>query len=454
VSTRNEVNRTREQLAALPSLEETLRRFQEAGVEDRLKDQSLLVREERILLTASDRLSPFRDANAELKSALPIDKAFLSEKALDALPARDILARANAVLEEAEREIVRATRAIDRALTIADQNLHSIREEWDAHKQTVREAYEQILRELQRTKIDGEEFIRLRQQIEQLRPLADRLTALEHEERELLVDRRTLLAEWEDTKADEFQKLARAAKRVSRKLRDRVRVQVTFAGNRDPLLQLLRDHVDGRLSETLARLKDRNDISLIEFAEACRSGAETLSSNFGIPAAQAERLAQASPETCMAIEELDLPPTTRIELNVAPEDDSPIWKNLSDLSTGQKATAVLLLLLLESDAPLVVDQPEDDLDNRFITDAIVPRMREEKRRRQFLFATHNANVPVLADAELIVGLQAAGEPGQGRAAIPDEHMGSIDAEQIRELVEELLEGGKDAFEMRRLKYGF
>jgi hypothetical protein len=48
---------------------------------------------------------------------------------------------------------------------------------------------------------------------------------------------------------------------------------------------------------------------------------------------------------------------------------------------------VLLLLLLESDAPLVVDQPEDDLDNRFITEGIVPKMRQEKRRRQFIFAT-------------------------------------------------------------------
>jgi hypothetical protein len=127
---------------------------------------------------------------------------------------------------------------------------------------------------------------------------------------------------------------------------------------------------------------------------------------------------------------------------------------LEALSTGQKATAVLLLLLLESKAPLVVDQPEDDLDNRFITEGVVPKMREEKRRRQFIFATHNANIPVLGDAELIVGLSASGEGGQGRAEIADKHLGSIDARPVRELVEEVLEGGREAFEMRRLKYGF
>ena len=123
---------------------------------------------------------------------------------------------------------------------------------------------------------------------------------------------------------------------------------------------------------------------------------------------------------------------------------------LEALSTGQKATAILLLLLLESEAPLVVDQPEDDLDNRFITDGVVPIMRREKRRRQFVFSTHNANIPVLGDAELILGMVATGDA----AVIEGDHMGSIDSEPVREMVEEILEGGRTAFETRRSKYGF
>ena len=81
-------------------------------------------------------------------------------------------------------------------------------------------------------------------------------------------------------------------------------------------------------------------------------------------------------------------------------------------------------------------------------------MREEKQRRQFLFSTHNANIPVLGDAELILGLSASGEADAGGATVAPEHMGSIDARPVRELVEELLEGGEDAFERRRRKYGF
>ena len=156
----------------------------------------------------------------------------------------------------------------------------------------------------------------------------------------------------------------------------------------------------------------------------------------------------------MRIEEVELPATTHIKLNTATEGAPAAWQTLDALSKGQKATAVLLLLLLDSEAPLVVDQPEDDLDNRFITEGIVPIMRREKQRRQFVFSTHNANIPVLGDAELILGLAASGEAEEGQAKIAPEHMGSIDSRPVRELVEETLEGGKDAFEMRRSKYGF
>ena len=179
-----------------------------------------------------------------------------------------------------------------------------------------------------------------------------------------------------------------------------------------------------------------------------------MTEHSGIPPGAAERIAQAGPERCMHIEELELQATTEIALNTAAEGASAVWQTLDQLSTGQKATAVLLLLLLESDAPLVVDQPEDDLDNRFITDGVVPIMRQEKGRRQFVLSTHNANIPVLGDAELILGLAASGEGREGNAKIASAHMGSIDEMSVRLLVEEILEGGRTAFEMRRLKYGF
>jgi hypothetical protein len=454
LDTRAELRQIDERLAALPGLEETLDRFREAGLEDRLKEQSLLVREERLLASIPERLESFRECLENLKRDVPIDRVFLSAKALKDLPGRPTLERLNAVFEHLDRDLQRIAKELEKALGRADSGVAAVRTEWEARKKEVQAAYETILRELQKSRVDGEEFIRLRRQIEELRPLRERQASARRTEKGHADYRRKLLAEWEDFKAKEFRRLDAAAKRVNTKLRDRVQVEVTAAGDREPLFNLLREKVGGRLSEAIDSLRGVRDLSLTKVVEACRSGSDALNKAFGITHAQGERLAKAEPEVLMRVEELDLPSTTTIRLNTAPAGEPPAWHALEDLSTGQKATAVLLLLLLESEAPLVVDQPEDDLDNRFITEGVVPRMREEKQRRQFLFSTHNANIPVLGDAELIVGLSATGEAERGHARIAPEHMGSIDAQPVRELVEEILEGGKEAFERRRRKYGF
>lgn len=443
-----------ERLAALPSLEVTLKRFEEAGLEQRLREQSLLVREERVLRAVPERLRPFAEAVAALRSELPVDRTFLSAKALDGLPGLPILKKLDDVLAALSTKVTALVDEIGSAIADAEKRIEDVTTEWQHRKRSVDQQYQQILRELQSSKVDGEMFIRLRRQLEELRPLVERRSVLERTLEEHAARRLTLVAEWEDQKSSEFRVLERAARSVNGRLRGRVRVTPAFAGDREPLLQLLKEKLGGRLSETVQQLKDRETLSLLELADAARQGRAQLADKFGIPVAQAERIAGAPADLLMAIEELDLPATTTVELNVAAEGDPPAWQALEDLSTGQKATAVLLLLLLESESPLVVDQPEDDLDNRFITDGVVPRMRHEKLRRQFVFATHNANIPVLGDAELIVGLEAVGEAGTGRATLPAENMASIDARTVREMVEEILEGGKDAFETRRRKYGF
>ncbi len=454
LDTRSELRQIEDRLAALPGLEETLERFREAGLEERLREQSLLVREERVLASIPDRLAPFRESLDSLKREIPIDRVFLSAKALEDLPGKEILSRANEIFAQLDRDLEGVAKGLEHALQRADQGVAEVRAEWETRKKDVQAAYERILRELQKSRVDGEEFIRLRRQIEELRPLRERQSLVRRVEQEHANRRRALLAEWEDFKAEEFRRLDRAAKKVNQKLRDRVQVEVTAAGDREPLFRTLRDDVGGRLYEAIELLARVQALSLTQFVEACRAGTDALNKAYGISPAQAERLAKAEPEVLMRVEELELPPTTAIRLNTAPAGEPPAWQALEDLSTGQKATAVLLLLLLESDAPLVVDQPEDDLDNRFITEGVVPRMREEKQRRQFVFSTHNANIPVLGDAELIVGLSASGEAERGCGRIAPEHMGSIDSRSVRELVEEILEGGKEAFEMRRRKYGF
>ncbi len=453
VDVRRELQRLEERLAALPGLEETQKRFQQAGLEERLKEKSLLVREERLFVNLDERLDQYRVLHNDLTEGLPVDTAFVSSKALEGLPNADVLSEIEGILGTLNGTLTTIGEQLGKALAEANHAILETKSRWNERRTAIEETYEKLLRELQQSKIDGAEFIQLREQIEELRPLNDKMERLRRDVEAHEAQRRNLLAEWEDIKAAEYRQVEAAAKQVSRKLRDRVQVRVTMAGNRDPLEQLLRE-VGGNLAAALERLREYDQLSLRELAQRCREGKEALRMHYKLPTGAAERIAQADLEFFMRIEDLELPATTEIKLNTAPDGTPANWQTLQALSTGQKATAVLLLLLLESDAPLVVDQPEDDLDNRFITEGVVPIMRQEKRRRQFVFSTHNANIPVLGDAELILGLVATGEAREGQARIAPQHMASIDSKPVRELVEEILEGGKAAFEMRRSKYGF
>ena len=449
-----ELDQIDERLATLPILEETLSRFREAKLEEKLRERSSFVREERVLHSVSERTKPFCECLEILRQESPIDRAFLSAESLKDLPSKAIFFELSDVLTRLSRDMEDLERRFGEALGLANERIAEIRTRWSQRKKEAQEKYEEILRGLERSAVDAEEFIRLQGEIENLRPLRERRKLLQKGKTEHLERRRTLRAEWEDLKAEEFRLLVRAARKAGRTLRDRVQVEVAASGNREPLLSLLRDRVGGRLSEAIQVLAKTENLSLPELADKCRQGTDAVRAAFGVTEQQARRLAEAPPEVLMQIEELELPPTTSIQLNTASTGEPPSWRALEDLSTGQKATAVLLLLLLESDAPLIVDQPEDDLDNRFITEGVVPKMREEKRRRQFIFSTHNANIPVLGDAELILGLTAEGEADEGKAVIKPGHMGSIDTQPVRDLLENILEGGRDAFETRRLKYGF
>ena len=120
-------------------------------------------------------------------------------------------------------------------------------------------------------------------------------------------------------------------------------------------------------------------------------------------------------------------------------------------SAGQQATVLLTLLLKDANGPLLIDQPEDDLDNDVISDVIQDIMLA-KQSRQLVFASHNANLVVNGDAELVVRFRSVTHAGQTRGVIDSQ--GAIDCRPVRDAITEVMEGGKKAFELRRQKYGF
>ena len=118
------------------------------------------------------------------------------------------------------------------------------------------------------------------------------------------------------------------------------------------------------------------------------------------------------------------------------------------LSDGQRNTAALALLLAQEGGPLVIDQPEDELDSNFVFRELIPMLRKVKSKRQLIMATHNANLPVNGDAELVLALEARAGNGMALAC------GGLDQTSVTKAVLDIMEGTEVAFRKRREKYHF
>ena len=149
-----------------------------------------------------------------------------------------------------------------------------------------------------------------------------------------------------------------------------------------------------------------------------------------------------------------------LDLSLVVLDDQPKFEYrareadyipFADASAGQQATALLWALLSQQGPPLVIDQPEDDLDNQVIS-KVVEHIWKAKPKRQLIFSSHNANLVVNGDAELVIccDYRIAGDQSTGFVKT----QGAIDVTDVRDEITKVMEGGKEAFKLRKNKYGF
>ncbi len=131
--------------------------------------------------------------------------------------------------------------------------------------------------------------------------------------------------------------------------------------------------------------------------------------------------------------------------------DTTEYIDFADASAGQQATSLLTVLLNQQGPPLIIDQPEDDVDSK-LSSEIVKQIWQAKSRRQLIFSSHNANFVVNGDAELVICCDyvRAGDQTGGQI----KNAGAIDNRLIKEEITLVTEGGKDAFKLRKEKYGF
>ena len=235
----------------------------------------------------------------------------------------------------------------------------------------------------------------------------------------------------------------RVADEVKREFRERIRVRRSEEADTRPL--------EGFLKELRKKGVTRwwNDL-----ASAARPSPATLVARLDEGALAAVGMSGAVAETFREsvtrskrreLAALRCPDRYVLELRM----DDGSYRKLKDLSGGQRVSVLLSLLLeTEDDRPLVIDQPEDELDNRFLSETVLPALKKLRGRRQVVLATHNANLVVNGDADMVIQLDATAHRGRVSCA------GAIEDPEVRNAIVRTVDGGEEAFRLRRRKYGF
>lgn len=165
---------------------------------------------------------------------------------------------------------------------------------------------------------------------------------------------------------------------------------------------------------------------------------EALSEITGIPRERSARLVGLLAEN--GISEII---TSEIEDNIKLTLlDGVDYKDVTSLSAGQRCTVILSIVLQHSERTLIIDQPEDHLDNSFITQTIIKALLSRKGGGQVILSTHNANIPVLGNAELVIEMTSDGRNGFVQVCKPLDDPEAIDA------ITNVMEGGAEAFAAR------
>jgi chromosome segregation protein len=279
-----------------------------------------------------------------------------------------------------------------------------------------------------------------------------------------------LRAEWKATHRKRADSLEEQCGKLTAVSKSRLRATLRRATDIIPLAETLKQLMKGtktrgdRVDNLLEQVRTSGDPletwhrvldELLELAWQCIED-EAVATLPPVPRldsagfTQKEKIAlarQLKPPAWLDLLLFDLRDLPVFEYQVRPDDFLPF----ENASPGQQATALLSILLLQDGPPLLIDQPEDDLNMKIIND-IVATLWQAKTHRQVLFTSHNANLVVNGDAELVIccDYRASATESGGQIKLT----GAIDLPKINSEIAEVMEGGIEAFKLRQKKYGF
>jgi DNA repair ATPase RecN len=437
------------ELAQLDTIQEKLKGLTKAGGEDaeRLNQahalKSLRDRETRAMDRAERGLGHFADEIRGLVGTAEDKVLGFFEESMQTGPNGALITDALGVARDSVRHAEKVLEQAARTLGLAVETVSGKRGELEKRHAAQEMEFRKLVERHQQDQALSAERAKLEKQLNELRFKHKRHTEVMSQIKELTRSREALLAKLSEDRDSRFAIRQGAAEMLNERLMPHIRVAVAQNADQDAFRKSLESNLRGSgVRHTSVATSISASISPQELGEIVRNeDAASLAKKGGINPQQASTVLKAltSHERLMELEIVDTEDLPSIELC-----DNGVYKNSADLSTGQKCTAILPILMFDSANPLLIDQPEDNLDNSYVFNSVVASVSKVKGSRQLIFVTHNPNIPVLGDAGQVVVMASDGRIGRIK------QIGNVD--ECRDEIINLLEGGEDAFRLRGERY--
>lgn len=327
------------------------------------------------------------------------------------------------------------TKTLSSRLVTENLTLETMHKSFDVKYEELKEEFSKIKREIKLPNIQADDYVKYTKELDLTKAQLSEVEKLSKKKIELETQLKQTLVSLQNLWHNEFEIVQEEIKKVNDD-QDSIKIAVEFKGNKQDFKSYLKENLRG------SNLRDNNIQTIIENYNDLISVYEDLNRpNSIISSSLTDVQLHAFREYFHSNIEAFL--TYRI-----PDKFDIIYRNraLNEHSLGQRASALIIFLLTLKESDLIIiDQPEDDLDNQTIYNDVIKVLKELKNTTQFVFATHNPNIPVLGDCEQVVSCRYDSD-------IIKTNLGSIDDETIRKEIVDIMEGGKEAFNNRKRIY--
>jgi predicted ATPase len=411
-----------------------LKIFKQHGVEEKLKKQVLFEQDARAVKDLSDFVNGYLQELDDFIARYVDD--FASKRKYASKQNPDFFVQVFAAFDRIVRGFAEINN-IGTAARVSAAELRAQVKDFALLRNALKEEFAEVARKLSEelkssgvTTIEPDEFLKLRKAIENATQLLAALAKEREQQVALRTQLLTALTELNDHWHDEFRVIKEQLDQINQQ-ETALQIEIDYKGDKTAFLKYLKDLFRGsKLREaTLSELV----ASFVDGAAMYREfdKAKTL---VGGSASTFEEYFQ---QNLGALLTWQVPNSFMIKYH---------GKQLKQHSLGQRASALILFVLSQRDNDaVIIDQPEDDLDNQTIYEDVIKLVRKLKPRIQFIFATHNPNIPVLGDAEQVIACSYVDDS-------IDTTVGSIDSPGLQKSIVSIMEGGSEAFQRRKEIY--